>query len=227
VADSPDPSPRANVAPNPARPERAVPVATLIALLAVLLVIAVGAFYVGRARPFEPKLPPMSSSSIEVRPTPNVIVAVHDLARLETAEYHLERVIELADEQSRLFGLLRAKDALLLVAVGDVVAGVDLAKVGDADIVIDWPKRSVRIHLPAPEIFSVAIDNTRTRVVSRETDTLATRKEELEGRARSEAETSMRQAATEGGILDRAKKAGDRAVRDLLHALGFEAIEID
>ena len=61
----------------------------------------------------------MSSSSIEVRPTPNVIVAVHDLARLETADYHIERVIELADEQSRLFGLLRAKDALLPLDLGE------------------------------------------------------------------------------------------------------------
>jgi hypothetical protein len=213
--------------PDPSRPSPATTSVPIWGIVAATASLALAAFFLGRATLFEPHLPSMSTSAIQVTPTPNVIVAVRDLARLETADYHIERVIELADAQSRFFGLLQAKDALLLVAVGDVVAGIDLAKISDSDVKVDWPKRAVRIHLPAAEVFSVALDNARTHVVSRETDTFASRQEALEGRARSEAEGSMRTAATEGGVLDRAKSSGERAVRDLLRALGFETITFD
>jgi hypothetical protein len=186
---------------------------------------ALAAFFLGR-RSTESARPP-SSSVITVVPSPNVIMAVRELARLETTDYHVERVIELADEQERLFGLVHAKDALLLVAAGDVVAGVDLSKASDADFTVDWPSRKARVHLPDPEIFAVTIDNTRTHVVTRSTDTLATRKEELEGDARREAETTMRQAALEAGVLVRAKRAAEHAVGELLRGLGFDEVTFE
>jgi len=43
-------------------------------------------------------------------------VAVRDLARLESVAYHVERVIDVRDKQSLLFGLLKTEDAILLVA---------------------------------------------------------------------------------------------------------------
>ena len=191
---------------------------------AALVLCGLGAFFLGRTRPL---IPPESSSVVTVRPSPNVIMAVRDLARLETTDYHVERVIELADEQERLFGLVHAKDALLLVAAGDVVAGVDLEKLADADVHVDWPNREAHVRLPDPEIFSVTIDNARTRVVTRSTDVLATRKEELEGQARSEAESSMRAAALEAGVLARAKSAAERAVGEVLRGLGLERVTFE
>ena len=47
-----------------------------------------------------PLLPPMTSSVTVVRPTPDVLVAVRDLARLESASFHMERVIDLSDKLS-------------------------------------------------------------------------------------------------------------------------------
>src|SRR4051812_17291243 len=90
-------------------------------------------FVLGQRLSGTPSLPPPSTSRIELKPTPNVLVAMRELSRLETETYHLERVIELTDEQTKLYGLLRARDAVLLVAVGDVVAGVDLKKLADSD----------------------------------------------------------------------------------------------
>ena len=40
---------------------------------------------------------PAPSSVVVVRPTPNVLVAVRELARLETMEFHMERVIDLTE----------------------------------------------------------------------------------------------------------------------------------
>jgi hypothetical protein len=195
--------------------------------VAVLVVFVAAAYLLGRARPPAFSLPPSSTSVLEVRPTPNVVVAVRQLARLETSSYHMERVIELADKQTHLFGLLDAKDALLLVAVADVTAGVDMEKLGDGDVSVDPVAKRVHLRVPAPEIFSVALDNGRTRVVSRTTDAFATRKESLEGEARAEAEASMRGAAVESGILERARAGTERALRDLLRALGFDAVEVE
>ncbi len=174
-----------------------------------------------------PRLPPASTSRLEVAPTPNVIVAMRELARLETQTFHMERVIELTDEQTHLFGLVKAKDALLLVAAGDVTAGIDLDELRDEDVRVDWPNKTVRVKLPAPEVFTVALDNEKTHVVTHTTDTLAERREDLEGKARAQAESTMRSGAIEGGILTRAKDSGERQVRSLLRSLGFESIQVD
>ena len=169
---------------------------------------------------------PATTSRIEVKPTPNVLLAMRELSRLETESYHMERVIELTDEQTKLYGLLKARDAVLLVAVGDVIAGVDMKKLRDEDVATDWPTRGVKITLPAPEVLSATLDNAKTHVFSRNTDLLATRKEELEGLARAEAEASMKKAALDQQLLDRARASAERAVTALLRSLGFERIEI-
>jgi hypothetical protein len=160
------------------------------------------------------------------RPTPNVVMAVRDLSRLESASYHMEKVIELTDTQSRIFGLVQAKDALLLVAVADVVAGVDLSRVGDADVAVDAVSGAVRVRLPAPEVFSCTIDQSQTHVVARSTDVLAARNEQLEGTAREAAEKQLRQGAIDAGILDRAHTVTERTVRDLLGSLGFAHVDV-
>jgi hypothetical protein len=198
------------------RPAIAYPAAA-----AVLIACAVGAFELGARMPSA--LPP----TVTARPTPNVVLAVRDLSRLEAATFHMEKVVELTDRQSRLFGLVEAKDAILLVAVGDVVAGIDLSKVGDDDVQVDAAAGSVRVRLPAPEVLSASIDEGQTRVYQRETDVLASRNEQLEGLARQEAERALRQGAIDGGILDRARASGERTVRSLLVSLGFTRVEID
>jgi hypothetical protein len=42
--------------------------------------------------------------------------------------------------------------------------------VGDADVHVDASDKSVRIDLPAPEVFSTVIDEKQTHVYSRTTD---------------------------------------------------------
>jgi hypothetical protein len=161
------------------------------------------------------------------RAAPAVVLAVRDMARLEATSFHIEKVVEASDAQSRLWGMVEAKDTLLLVAVGDVVAGVDLSKLRDEDVTVDPAARSVRVRLPAPEIISATLDERATHVYSRSTDVLAERSEQLEGEARRRAEEQMRKAAVEGGILDRARASADRTLRALIRSLGFGHVEID
>jgi hypothetical protein len=184
--------------------------------------VAVVAFFLGRA-----DAPSDGPSRVDLRATPGVITAIHEVARLETTEFHVEKVVEINDSQSRLWGLIQAKDALLLVAAGNVVAGVDLTKVRSEDIRVDVSGRSIRVRLPAPQIVASTLDERATHVYTRSTDVLAVRNEALEGDARRAAEEQMRQAALDGGILDHARSSADRALRGLLRSLGYDDIELD
>ncbi len=161
------------------------------------------------------------------RRSPDVVSQVRELARLEGVSYHIERVVDLKDEQQRVFGLVSAGDAILLVASGDVVAGVDLGKLGPGDVVAAADGRSVRIRLPPAEVFSARLDNAHTYVHSRKTDLLAERQESLETRARQAAEQTLRDAAEDAGILKRAEESVARTVKTLVRSLGFDEVHVE
>lgn len=166
------------------------------------------------------------STTTVVRPTPQVVVAVRDLARLESAEYHMERVIDLKDQQRHVFGLIESEDAILLIASGEVSAGVDLTRMQDGDVVVDPDARTARIVLPEPEVLSTRLDSERTYVHHRSTDALARRSETLETRARQEAERTLRDAAVEAGILDRARDNARETVTVLVRSLGYDDVQV-
>jgi len=171
--------------------------------------------------------PPAQPADVTiVRPTPQVIVAVRDLARLESAQYHLERVIDLREQQSRFFGLVESEDAILLVAAGDVTAGVDLTLLRDGDVIVDPVKGEATILLPPAQVLSTRLDNERTYVHTRRTDVLAQRRENLETRARQEAERTLQQAAVEGGVLARAQRNAERTVETLVRSLGYTKVSV-
>lgn len=200
-----------------------------VALVGAALLVGLVVLLVGKAlmAPRLPLLPPASSSVATVRPTANVLVAVRDLARLESASFHMERVIDLTEKQSRFFGLVEAEDAILLVAVADVSAGVDLQKLAAEDVRVDPAARRVTVRLPAAEIFHVEIDNQKTYVHTRRTGALARRAENLETRARQEAERALREAAQEAGILPRSRENARRVVEALVRSLGYERVEVE
>jgi hypothetical protein len=192
-----------------------------IAAVAVVVAAVGGAFYLGTLAPAR------DSAGRGLLSTQSVVLAVRSLSRLEATSYHIEKVIELSDDQSKLFGLVEAKDVILLVAVGDVVAGVDLSKLSEHDVYADSASGVAHVKLPPPEVFSSSLDEGQTHVYARKTDVLASRNERLEGLARDEAEKQMRQAAIDAGILARARSSTEDAIRGLLHALGFARVEIE
>src|ERR1041384_70788 len=103
-------------------------VATIVALIGSLtLLVSALALYVVLSRLADGS----AASRTVVRPTGTILMAVRDLARLETNELHMEKVIDLTDKQSRFFGLIDTTDAILLIAAGDVTIGIDLTKMGD------------------------------------------------------------------------------------------------
>lgn len=161
-----------------------------------------------------------------LRSSPSVVTAVRDLARLESVEYHVERVIDLRDRQSLLFGLIKTQDAILFVAVGQVTAGVDLNELAEKDVVVDRARDTAVITLPPARVHSVRLDNERSWVYARTTDVLAQRREDLETRARREAERTLEQAALDTGILQRARSNAEHTVAALVRSLGYTTVTV-
>jgi len=158
--------------------------------------------------------------------TTALLTAVRDMARLESVSFHIEKVIDLKDRQPRLRGMVQAEDSILLVAAGDVVAGIDLSRLRDGDVTVISTSSEVRLQLPQPEILAVQLDAKRTYVHSRKTDLLARPAIDIETRARMHAEEDIRNAALDAGILERARQNTGHTLSALVRSLGYEHVAI-
>ncbi len=154
-----------------------------------------------------------------IRPDPVTIVReVRSLARLETVQYTLEKIITAETGQGPL-GFLFG-DRLLLVAHGVVIAGIDLSGLQPDDVWFDAQGR-VYLRLPSPEIFVVTLDNELSYVYDRETGLLTRGDVNLEAEARRAAEAEIRRAALEDGILDQARVNAENVLYRFLRSLGY------
>jgi hypothetical protein len=154
-----------------------------------------------------------------VLPDPVTIVReVRSLARLETIQYTVEKVITAETRQGPL-GFLFG-DRLLLVAHGVVIAGVDMGRINPDDIWFDDLGR-VYIRLPQAEIFIATLDNEKSYIYDRDTGLLTRGQVDLEAIARQAAEDEIEQAALQDGILEQAQQNAENYIYRLLRGLGF------
>jgi len=154
---------------------------------------------------------------------PTVVRQVRALERIETVSYNSDKVLS-GERESSIFPDFLAGDRLLLVAHGEVIAGVDLAKLQPSDVEVRG--HSVSVHLPAAEIFTASLDNAKTRVYSRDTGLFSSADPNLEGEVRAEAERQIRDAALGDGILKTAKTNAAQSVHRLLAGLGFDSVQV-
>jgi hypothetical protein len=162
-----------------------------------------------------------------VNPTPTIlpdpvtiIHQIQNLSRLETASYVIEKVITAESGQGAfafLFG-----DRLILVAHGQVIAGVDLAKMGTGDLAVA-EDGTVVVTLPPPEILVATLDNEKSYVYDRDAGLIGLNPA-LESAARQAAVEEITNAALEDGILETARRNAETYVRQLILALGFREV---
>src|SRR3990172_8366497 len=147
-----------------------------------------------------------------------VVLAMQSVARLETAQFTIEKVIIKEQGQGALGALFG--DRVIFVAHGEVIAGVDLSKLVQVDVAV-LPNGRAFVTLPAAEIFVATIDNDKSYVVDRQTGLLTKGSINLETEARQEAQHEIENAALEAGVLDQAQKNAETYLRQLLSALGY------
>ena len=162
-----------------------------------------------------------------LNPTPTIlpdpvtiIQQVRPLARLETIQYSVQKVITAETGQEVLKDLFG--DRLLFVAHGVVIAGVDLSMLEAEDIEIR--DGIPTITLPPAEIFMATLDNDKSYVYDRDTGLLRKSDPNLETLARQAAEKEIRDAALEDGILEQASVNAQVFLTRLLGSLGFNDV---
>jgi hypothetical protein len=150
----------------------------------------------------------------------SIIYEVKSLARLETIQYSVEKVIT-AEANQGLFGPL-VGDKLLFVAHGYVIAGVDLSQLDAEDLkLIDG---TLTVHLPPSEVFVSTLDNQKSYVYDRETGLFSKGMAELETRARQAAEEEIYKTAIEDGILTQANTNAEFFLERMFNQLGYERV---
>jgi hypothetical protein len=168
-------------------------------------------------------------------PTPTIfdrggtIKQIQNLNRLETNSFTVERVIEANVQRGNVLDYFLG-EKLLLIASGNVVAGVDMSKLKESDVTISADGKSISLNLPPSEIFSRALDNQRTRVYDRQTrlgtQLFGGENKDLETQARQEAENTILQAACEGEIMQKAAAEAQRSMEQFLRLLKFQDVQV-
>ncbi|HDD24776.1 MAG TPA: DUF4230 domain-containing protein [Chloroflexi bacterium] len=204
----------------------------LLMILVALVVLTVGGFALMRTlqklthpleearQTVEEQIEEIVQSTPTIIPDPMTIIRqVQGLSRLETASYTIEKVITAESGQgafSFLFG-----DRLILVAHGQVIAGVDMEKMAAGDILIDGDR--VIVTLPPAEVLVVTLDNQKSYIYDRDTGFVGMNPA-LETEARQAAEEEILQAALGDGILDMAQENAEVYIRNLILSLGFREV---
>lgn len=211
-----------------------VNVNTIILVLILITVVVGGAAVVWSVRQVTRPLAAAERTLQEqfeqiVNPTPTVIPdpvtivrEVRSLSRLETAAYTIEKIIT-AESRQGPFAFL-VGDRLILVAHGQVIAGVDLAELDESDVTVQ--DGSVSVMMPQAEVFVTSLSSEQSYVFHRDTGVMGMNVD-LETEARQVAEEEIRNAALEDGILDMAQKNANNYVRHLILTLGFKDVTIN
>jgi uncharacterized protein DUF4230 len=154
---------------------------------------------------------------------PTVVRQIQQLQRLETVTYTMDKIIS-GERDNPYLPKFLAGDRLLLVVHGQVIGGVDLAKVQPSDVVVHG--ETITFRLPQAEVFSTVIDNGKTRVYSRDTGLFTSPDPNLESEVRQEAERQLQLAALQDGILKSADQNARNTLTSMLKGFGFSQVEI-
>lgn len=202
----------------------------IVIILAFLLTVGIGLIGISLYTANQAVVKPIEAlvrgiglgATPEIRPDPITIVRqINDLARLETASYKAQKIISAEQGTDALFGILQEK--LTFVAVGEVIAGVDLSKMQSADLQAAT-FQTVTIRIPPAELLVTKLDNQQSYIQDWEKGILKSHNPELETQVRQVAETQIRDAALADGILTKAQQNAQTVLTNFLKGVGFKAV---
>lgn len=193
------------------------------ALLLIVLVLAAG---VGIAR-YGDRVPWLSP--LLGQPTQNseaVVQGIQRLNELATVKYTTQ-VIVTEEENERIFMQplpeFLTGEKVLLVAVGEVEAGINLDELGQEDIRVEGER--LIIDLPQARILDSSLDEDKTKLYDRDRGLLRFRgNDALLEEARRDAEDRMVEVARQNGIIEQAQTNAEESIRAFVTSLGYEEV---
>jgi hypothetical protein len=194
----------------------------VLALVIVVLGISLG---VGLAR-YGSTLPVVGSLLGDKPPRtttgPVVVEGIQELDQLATVRW-TESVPVTRESGGDILNRLFSGEKVIVIATGNVEAGVDLKDLGKDDVSVNG--ETVTINLPEPEILSASLDEGKTRVYDRDFSPLNIRPDDdLVEKARLRAVEKIEDAARENRILDTAEQNAEDSIRAFVTTLGFDEV---
>lgn len=203
--------------------------ATTLAFALIIVVLSVG-LGIGIGRFDFAERMPLIGPLLEERPPrtttgPVVVEGVKELDQLATVRWR-ESIVVTRENGGDFLDRLFSGERVLVVATGEVEAGVNLSDIGDEDVEVR--DDTVTIRLPEPEILSASLDEERTRVYDRDYSPLNLRPDDdLVEEARAVAEDRIGAAARENGILRTAETNAEASIRAFVRTLGFSEVRFE
>ena len=204
--------------------------ATTLVPALVIVVLSVG-LGIGISRFDFAERVPLIGPLLQERPartttSPVVVEGVRELDQLATVRVTESILVTRESGSENALDRLFSGEKVLLVATGDVEAGVDLSEVGEEDVRVE--DETVAIRLPEPEVLSASLDEEKTRVYDRDYGPLNLRPDDdLVEEARAEAEERIEAAARENGVLKTAETNAEGSIGAFVRALGFEEVRFE
>lgn len=157
--------------------------------------------------------------------SPVVVEDIQKLDRLDTVRMTQSVVVTKETGGTELRRFLTGEE-VLLVAVGNVEAGVDLSDLTEGDVRVE--DKTITLRLPEPEISSVSLDEEQTRLYDRDQGVLRLRPDEtLVEEARREAQDELVAAARQNDIRATAESNAEDTIRTFLTTLGYEEVRFE
>lgn len=153
-----------------------------------------------------------------------LVTQIRELSRLETASMRVMHVSTI----NQSYGMIPdsvAGDKLTFLAVGDVIAGIDLSTITEEQV--SFEDDVLTLRLPPSSILVTRVDNQQSRVIHRETGLLRKADIDMETRARARAEEAIREEALKKGILQMAADNAETKLANFLNAVGFQKVRFE
>ena len=199
-------------------------------VLALVIVLVSAGLGVGISRFDFVRAVPILGPLLEEKPArtttgPVVVEGVRELDQLATVRW-TESVPVTRQSGGDVVDRLFSGEELLVIATGEVEAGVDLSEIGKDDVRVEG--ETVTMRLPEPEILFSSLDEEKTRVYDRDFSPLNVRPDDdLVEEARLRAIEKVEETARENGILETAEANAENSIRAFVNKLGFEEVRFE
>ncbi len=169
---------------------------------------------------------PIIAPLIEPTQTSDTVVqGVRRLNELATAEMTAQVVVP-EEEVARIMGQevpeFLMGEKVLLIARGEVEAGIDLDELSRNDVKVEEEK--VTIDLPEARILDSSLDEEKTRLYAWDRGLLTRGDYTVVEEARREAIDRIEQAARDEDIVQEAQNNAEDSVREFLISLGYKEV---
>jgi hypothetical protein len=160
-----------------------------------------------------------------------ILQEIEALGKLELVKYRFKEVIEAEEIAKRYFDMGYfyipggQDQKAVLIASGEAVACIDLAKINKEDILFD--NDTIRITLPPPELCYYKVDLEKSKFYDLKTSRDTKKAAEFIDLIYAKAENQIKIAALESGIMEDAEKLSSTVLLPLLSGISQKTVVLN